>query len=173
MNLNIFFIIISSGLLMIYFLFKPLIIKEQKFTDVALFNIFSFTMYELNNKGLITLMSGTEAIRYSNRYTVKQIDYTDNSKNYIANMKSNNGIYKNEIVTLDGDVIYYREDGLTFETQKAVYNKKTSIAQADGKYILYQNSDRVVGVQLKYNNLLKQVSSKDVTAKYQLIEEHK
>ncbi|QOY53576.1 LPS export ABC transporter periplasmic protein LptC [Candidatus Sulfurimonas marisnigri] len=173
MNLNIFFIIVSAGLLMIYFLFKPLSIKEQKFTDVPLFNIFSFTMYELNNKGLITLMSGTEATRYTNRYVVNLIDYTDNSKNYIANMKANSGIYKNEIVTLEGDVVYYREDGLTFETQKAVYNKKTSITNADGKYLLYQNSDRVIGTQLKYNNLLEQVSSKDVVAKYQLKEEHK
>lgn len=155
---------------MILLLFKPLNFKQQTFVDVPLFSLTSFTMYELNAKGLITLMSGDEAVRYADRYTVKLIDYTDNSQEYIANMKANNGIYKDEIVYLDGDVVYYREDGLTFETQKAVYNKKTSIAQADGSYVIYMDKNRVIGKELKYNNSLEKVSSKDVTAKYQLKE---
>jgi LPS export ABC transporter protein LptC len=170
MNINFFFIVISSILLMILLLFKPLDFKQQAFVDVPMFSLSSFTMYELNNKGLITLMIGDEAVRYADRYTVKLIDYTDSSKDYIANMKANNGVYKDDIVYLDGDVVYYREDGLTFETQKAVYNKKSSIAQADGKYVFYMEKNRVIGRELKYNNSLERVQSKDVIAKYQLKE---
>ena len=170
MNINIFFLAISSFLLVILFAFKPLDIKQQKFVDVPQFNILSFKMHELDTKGLVTLMSGTEGTKYSNRYVVKNIDYTDNSKEYIANMKADDGIYKEEIVTLTGNVVYFREDGLTFKTNKATYNKKTSISRANGKYVLYQNKNKVVGKKLKYNNNKDKISSQDVTAKYQLIE---
>jgi len=153
---------------MILFLFKPLEIKEQSFVDVPLFSISSFTMYEFDTRGLITLMNGDKATRYKDRYAVEKIDYTDSSKDYIANMKSDNGIYKNEIVYLDGNIVYVREDGLTFETQKATYNKKTSLAVADGNFVLYQGENRVSGNALKYNSSSEKIESKNVSAKYNL-----
>jgi LPS export ABC transporter protein LptC len=170
MNINYFFIAASACLFMILFLFKPLEIKEQLFVDVPLFSISSFTMYEFDTKGLITLMNGDKATRYKDRYSVEKIDYTDSSKDYIANMKSDNGIYKNEIVYLDGNIVYVREDGLTFETQKATYNKKTSLAVADGDFVLYQEKNRVTGNALKYNSSSEKIESKNVTVKYNLKE---
>lgn len=168
MKMNIFFILISSVLLSIFVLFKPIDIQQQKFEDVPLFNISSFIIYELDKHGLSSLTSGVEAARYADRYTVKFMDYTDNTKKYIANMKANDGIYKNNIIYLFGDVVYFREDGLTFETQKAVYNKKTTIAQADGDYVLYEGTNKVVGKKLIHNNSLDTIQSKDVVVKYQL-----
>ena len=173
MNINIFFTIASAILLIILFAFEPLDIKQKKFKDVPLFSITSFTMHELNQEGLITLMSGTKAVRYKDRYTIDVMDYTDNSKEYIANMKANKGVYKNEIVNLDGDVVYFREDGLTFETQHAVYNKKTTVARADGDYVLYRGNNKVIGNKLQYNNSKQRVKSKNVVAKYQIKESKK
>jgi len=154
----------------IYFLFKPLDIKQQKFVDVPLFELQKFTMYELNPTGLETIMLGSTATRYKNRYTVKNIDYTDNSKEYIANMKANNGLYKNEFVTLTGDVKYVREDGLTFKTQKVTYNKKTSEAISNVNYVAYLDKNILHGSYIKYNNLKNKIYSKNVIAKYQLTE---
>ncbi|SMP88921.1 Lipopolysaccharide-assembly, LptC-related, partial [Epsilonproteobacteria bacterium SCGC AD-308-P11] len=119
MNINIIFIIISIGLMMIFFLFKPMHIKQQEFVDVPLFELSSFSLYELNKKGLNNTMIGTKGTRYSDRYTVENIDYTDNSEKFIANMKADNGIYKDDIVYLEGNVTYTREDGLVFFTQSA------------------------------------------------------
>lgn len=154
---------------MVYFFFKPLNIKEQKFVDVPLFEISSFTMYEMDKVGLKTIMMGSSAVKYNDeRYVVKDMDYTDNAKAYKANMKADNGIYKEDLVKLNGNVIYVREDGLTFETQSVLYNTKTSIAISDTNYTSYKNNNIVTGSYIKYDNINNVVESKDVVATYHL-----
>jgi LPS export ABC transporter protein LptC len=153
---------------MIYFFFKPLKIKEQEFIDVPLFELSSFTLYELNRERLETIMHGTKTVRYSNRYTVKDVNYTDNSKEYIANMRANDATYQDDIIKLNGNVVYKREDGLSFETKKVVYNKKTNIAYTDDNYISYFEGNTIKGSSLEYNNLTKQTDSTYVNVTYNL-----
>jgi len=154
--------------MMIFFLFKPLNIKEQKFTDVPLFEISTFTLLEFSDKGLITLMKGSNAIRYSNRYKVTDVDFTDNAKEYRANMKADHGLYKNEVIDLKGDVLYTREDGLTFESETANYDKKTKVAHTNSNYVSYLDKNRATGSSLTYNNLSKKIESKNIIVNYQL-----
>ncbi|WP_373035365.1 LPS export ABC transporter periplasmic protein LptC [Sulfurimonas sp.] len=172
MNINVFFVGISLALLMIFIGFKPLDIKQQEFVDIPLFQLEDFTLHELNEKGLITLMKGTKATRYANRYKVANMNYTDNSKEFVANMKSDDGVYKDkeEVIDLKGNVLYNREDGLIFESDEASYNKKTSIAKTNKNYVIYRDANRVVGTSLIYNNSLNRVKSKNVVAKYQIKE---
>lgn len=145
-------------------------IKKQNFDDVPLFELTSFTLHELDRAGLQTIMIGESAIRYEDRYTVLEIDYTDNSKEYIANMRAKHGLYKDEVVELEDNVLYSREDGLAFETSKVVYDKKTTIATADADYVSYKDKNIVNGSFVKYNNSLNRVESKNVTATYQIME---
>ncbi len=168
MNINVFFISLSLGLLMIFFLFKPLNLKQQSFVDVPLFELNDFTLHEMNLEGLVTFMNGRKAIRYSNRYVVNDINYTDNSKKYIANMKAKHGVYKDDVINLDGEIIYLREDGLTFKTNSAKYDKRTHIVEADGKYVSYRGANVISGNALKYNNLLDTIESKNVSVTYKL-----
>ncbi|ADN09195.1 LPS export ABC transporter periplasmic protein LptC [Sulfurimonas autotrophica] len=170
MNINIFLTFVISILLVIFFMFKPMDIKKQHFKDVPLFELSDFTMYELNPEGLTTILLGSKGTRYADRYTIKDMDYTDNSKKYIANMISDFGVYKNEIVKLTGHVVYVREDGLTFKSEKATYNKKTADVISNTKYIAYLNDNNVIGSYIKYNNISKKIYSKNVIAKYQLKE---
>lgn len=127
-------------------------------------------MYELDTKGLETIMIGNAATRYSNRYTIKQMDYTDNAKNYIANMKADNAVYKDELVTLDGNVTYLRDDGLTFKTQQAIYNKNTAITMSDVGYVAYLNGSVIKGSYIQYDNNKNRIFSKNVHATIQLKE---
>ena len=154
----------------IYIFFKPLNIKQHIYVDVPLFELKEFTLYELEKSGMHTMMLGSEATRYKNRYTVKDIDYTDNSKEYIANMKAKNGLYKNNLVTLRGDVTYVREDGLTFQTQEAKYNKRTTNIVSTVGYVAYLNGSTIKGTYIRYNNNKNRVFSKNVQAKIQLKE---
>ena len=145
-------------------------LKQQEFVDVPLFELSTFVIYEINKIGLDTMMIGTKAIRYTDRYSVDNINYTDNTQEYIANMKANNGIYKNDILTLTGDVLYNREDGLVMETSKAIYNKKNTITTIDNDYVSYQGNNRVIGSSAVYNNKLNKIASKNVIVKYQIKE---
>ncbi|MDQ7042326.1 MAG: LPS export ABC transporter periplasmic protein LptC, partial [Sulfurimonas sp.] len=153
-----------------YILFEPLKIKEQEFVDVPLLVMDNFVMYELRSFGLQTTMTGTKALRYSDRYIVSNINFTDNSQEYISNMQAKNGIYKNNIVDLKGDVIYTREDGLTFESDTLSYNTESSIAQTQDDYVAYRDKNSFKGASFVYNSLNNTMKSKKVIVKYQLKE---
>ena len=155
---------------MIYFLFKPLNIKQQIFEDIPQFEISSFTLYELNQDSLITIMKGDKSIRFDDRYTVSNIDYTDNSKKYIANMRANDGIYRDDIVELSGNVSYMREDGLVFKTQSATYDKKTNITHIEKEFSSQGQDYKLNGRALSYNNVLNRAVASGVAVSYQLKE---
>jgi LPS export ABC transporter protein LptC len=157
---------------MIFIGFKPLDVKQREFVDVPLFQLEDFTLYELNENGLVTLMKGSKAIRFSDRYKVTNIDYTDNSKVFIANMRADDGLYRDleDIIDLKGNVVYNREDGLIFESDEATYNQKSAIAHTNKDYVIYRDKNIVVGKSLLYDNRLNTVKSKNVVAKYQIQE---
>ena len=144
--------------------------KKQKFIDVPLFEISNFNMYELNNEGLQGLMIGSRALRYSNRYEVTNIDYTENAKKNMSNMKAKRGLYQGEKISLFGNVSYVREDGLTFESQKMVYNKNTLLLTSNTPYLAYKEGNSIKGDSMKYSKKRKIIESKNVEATYKLQE---
>jgi len=155
---------------MIFIFFKPLDIKKQEFIDVPLLDIDKFTMYEFDTKGLQTVMIGKRTLRYSDRYTVEDIDFTDHSKDFIANMKADEGLYKGDIVDLKGNVVYYREDGLSFESPTLLYNTKTAIATTDDNFTASQGTSTMNGHTLIYNAKITKIISKNVLINYKLKE---
>ena len=128
-------------------------------------------MYELNPQGLKTFMLGSEAFRYADRYTVENIDHTDKSKAHISNMKANFGVYKNDKLDLDGNVTLVRDDGLSFETQKASYYKNKALFVTNTNYTLSQGKNIVRGTYLDHNNLTGKIHSKNINAKYYIKED--
>ena len=155
---------------MIFLFFKPLDIKKQEFIDVPFFSIDTFTMYEINTEGLQTIMIGEEALRYSDRYTVENIDFTDISRDFISHMKADKGLYKGDIVDLKGNVFYSREDGLAFESPTLLYNTKTAIVTTDDNFVAHQGVSTMDGHTLKYDSNLNKMYSKNVLIKYKLKE---
>jgi len=155
---------------MIFIFFQPLKLKEQSFGDVPQLELEQFTMYEFTPYGLKTLMFGESGTKYDERFIVKKMDYTDKSQDYIANMKADDGLYKNELVTLSGHVMYSRSNGFVFNTEKLTYNKKTSEAISNVGYTAYMGDNIVRGSYIRYNNALNKVYSKQIDATYQLQE---
>ena len=170
MNINLFFSAIIVSLFAIFFFFKPLNIKKQDFGEIAVFELDDFELIELNEKGLTTIMLGTQGVKYTNRYIVYNINYTDNTKKYLANMTADKGIYKGKIIDLDKNIKYNREDGISFSTQEAIYNKKTNIVHSPSEYIAYLGKNKMTGSSIEYNNVLDTVKSSKVTVNYKLKE---
>ena len=158
---------------MIYFLFEPMDLKQSDDKEMPQFSLDTFTLYELDKKGLLAKMDGTDAFRYDNRYVVNNIDYTDSSKDLLTNMKAKNGVYKNDVVYLSGDVKLYRDDGLRFFSQKLTYNKIKDTARTDVKYVAYMGENYITGDKVLLNNKKNTVSSKHIYAVYNLEEEKK
>lgn len=170
MNISIFFSAIIFAMFLILVLFKPLNIKQQDFGEIPIFELTNFKVMELDEKGLTTVMNGDKGIRYKDRYVVNNIDYTDNTKKYLANMKANKGIYKDDIIDLEGNLVYVREDGISFSTQKAIYNKETNIVVSSTNYIANIGQNEVTGSYIEYNNALETMKSQNVTVNYKLKE---
>jgi LPS export ABC transporter protein LptC len=156
--------------MMIFLFFKPLEIKKQEFVDVPLLNIDKFTMYEFNREGLQTVMKGEETLRYSDRYTVSDINFTDYSEDFKANMSAKEGLYKGNTVNLEGNVTYHREDGLAFKSKTLLYNTKTAIAVTNDKYIANFGVSTMQGETLNYNSKSNKIKSKNVSINYKLNE---
>ncbi len=166
MNINYFFSFISLILLMIYIFFDPMEIKQINSKEIPLFSLDNFTLHELDTHGLTTLMNGSKGKRYSDRYDVSNIDYTDNSKEFISNMKAKHGLYQKEVVYLNGDVFFTRVDGLRYFSQKAVYNKKTEIVLSDVEYVALMGMSQLSGNTLQIDNKNKTMRSKNIYAIY-------
>ena len=168
MNINIFFVLIISGLLAIFFLFEPIKIKKSEAKETPLLQLGEFELSELNHQGLKSIMKGSSGLRYKDRYIVDNLDYTENENEYRSNIKAKNGIHKGVLLNLSGNVVYTRVDGLSFKSQKASYNQKTKIVISPTKYISYMGDNEVRGSYVKYNNITQIVKSKNVTVKYNL-----
>ncbi len=153
---------------MIFVSFKPIdaINTKSKNVDIALVEIKSFIMYELNKKGMISITHGSKSHRYLKYSTIKDLNYTDNSNKFMANIKAKDALYKNDIINLSGDVVYNREDNLVFKSQEAIYNQIENTISTTKKYILYQNKNIVKGSSLQFNNISGKIKSKNVVATY-------
>jgi len=170
MNINLFFFFVLALIISIYIFFKPLALKEQTFTEMPIFELREFTLHELNTTALTTYMYGATALKYKDRYEVNNFFFIDNAKKYIAKMKADKGIYNDPIVTLHGDIEFVQKDGITFQTQDAIYDKRTKLLRAKGKYLLFKDKNKIIGRDLYYYNEKNIVQSKDIEATYQLKE---
>jgi hypothetical protein len=143
-------------------------LKKTEDKEISQFSLEYFTLYELSKDGLISKMSGDDGIRYTNRYVVSKMDYTDNSKELISNMTAKSGIYKQNIVYLSGDVAFKRDDGLRFFSQKVVYNKTKDIVSSDVDYIAYMGENYLFGKSVVFDNKKSTMKSKNINAVYNL-----
>ena len=167
MNINILIFIIGVALGSIYLFFKPLDIKQvDTKKDIPLFEVNDFTMYDISKEKVVDISTGKKAFRYKDRYKLNDFALTDNSNEYLVAISANEGLYKNEIITLEGDVVYSQSDGLEFKSQKVFYNRKKGYLETKVPYIATQGESRVVGSYLYHDINKKITKSKNVDAIY-------
>jgi len=170
MNINFFIIFLLTGLMMIFIFFKPMKLKENKNIEIANIEAHAFIIHELDTEGLSRVIKGSKAFIYKDRYNILDVEYTDATKRQISNLKAKNGIYKNNIINLFGNVKYTRGDGLVLKSKSLSYNEKTSVLKTNDKYIMYKNESKVLGTSFELNNDLNKIISKNVQVIYQIEE---
>ncbi len=170
-NANYFFILITILLASILLLFKPTPVTNtiEDNVEVAELELRNFTFYELGIDGLKEIMIGRYGFRYGDRIEIEDIDYTNSSQDHRNNMQADFGIYNNKnLITLEGNVRYYREDGLKFRSDLAVINKNDESITVVGPFTMERNTDKAHGTDLFYDSKNGITKAKDVTAFYTL-----
>ncbi|MGB5965420.1 MAG: LPS export ABC transporter periplasmic protein LptC [Sulfurimonadaceae bacterium] len=170
---NYFFIAVALILAAILLFFQPVPIKNtmKDNVEVAELELRNFTLYELGVDGLKDIMIGHYGFRYGDRIEVEEIDYTDNTGTLRNNLQADFGVYNNkDLITLEGNVRYYREDGMQFRTNKAVINQIDESITAIGPFTMDKQTDNVVGTDLFYDSKNGLIKAKDVTGFFTLTE---
>lgn len=166
---NYFFITVAFVLAAILYFFKPMEIEERIDKEVAQLELRNFTLYELDVDGLKDIMIGRDGLRFDDRIEIKDIDYTDSTRSLQNNIQADFGRYNNkDIITLEGNVRYYREDGLTFRSDQAVIHQKEETIDVAGPFTLNKNGESAVGTNLFYDSKNGLSKAKNVTGIFEL-----
>jgi len=168
---NTFFIVIALILASILIFIRPQELQESNHSneDIAEMELRNFTLYELDTTGLKNIMLGKYGFQYKDRIEVEEIDYTDSTRNLRNNILADYGVYNNvDIITLEGNVRYYREDGMILTTEKAVINQEKETILTPGPFKIEQNDDNVVGNKLYYDRKVGLTNANTVTGYFTL-----
>lgn len=149
------------------FLFlKPQEYKRPSDEKIPQLEIEDFTLYELDKEGVQSVVSGTLGRQYISYYEVQNAHYIENKNKFGQHLYADKGRFEKEIAYLDENVRYFREDGLSFESDHAVYNTKEELLYVPEKFIFTQNENIVYGTELHYNSVTGEVLAQDVDASY-------
>lgn len=168
MSINLFFVLILSLLVGMFGYFKPAILQEQAQNEVPKFELESFVIYEISSLGIDRFFEGEHGKRFEDRYEVSSAKFSNNSKNLFESIRSNEALYKDKVIFLEGNVHYVREDGLQFHSAEGKYDTVNSLVSTRGSFVITQNSNRVNGTQLQLNTKSHTVSANAVSGSYQL-----
>lgn len=168
MSINRFFILISAFLVGIFMYYKPMKISDAPQKETPKFALENFIIYEMTTKGVGRFFEGKEGERYEDRYEVSSAKFSDNSKKLFESIRSDHARYKEDVIYLNGNVHYVRADGLEFRSNEGTYDKKRSLVQTQGDFIITQNANRIDGTKLRYNTASDTVSANQIRGSYDI-----
>ncbi|RLA71689.1 MAG: hypothetical protein DRG24_04890 [Epsilonproteobacteria bacterium] len=170
MNINYFVLFIILVLGAIYLLFQPIDVKLSPHKEIAQLELNQFVVHEYDTVRLNIVLSGNEGKRYGDRYEIKDVNFTNNTDDYVENMTSDYGLYKGTLITLRRNVHYRRNDGSNFIAEHVVYDENRSQARTIGPFKLWKGHDSIEGNDLHYNSQSGETSAKTITGIYLLKE---
>ncbi len=168
MKLTHFFIILLLFSVSLFVLLKPNAYIKNTDGKTAQLEIEDFTIYELNTKGVKSVLSGTLGRQFNTHYEVENAHYVENKKELSEHLYADRGKFEKDIAYLDDNVRYFREDGLSFESDHAIYNTKKELLYVPENFILTQNENIVYGQELHYDTVSGELSAQKVDANYYL-----
>ncbi len=147
--------------------FEPHERQKQEVREVPLFELDQFVIYEINRFKIERFFQGVQGKRFIDRYEISDAKFTNNSKIMSESIHSDNALYKENLILLDGNVHYVREDGFQFRSSEGSYDQNSSRIQTQGAFLLTKDGNKVEGSHLDYNVNLDTVSADKVRGSYQ------
>lgn len=173
MSIERFFVFIALMLFGIFTYFKPIDHPVGSDEETPKFSLEHFVIYEITASGVGRFFQGEQGDRYEDRYEVASAKFSDNSKKLFESIRSDRARYQDDVIYLDGNVHYARADGLEFRSQEGVYDKKASLVQTQGDFVITQHAHRIDGTRLRYNTSADTVSADKIRGTYELNKESK
>lgn len=168
MSINLFFVFLLGLLIGMYSYFTPDYKALQDNRNIPKIELIDFTLYEISHKRIDHILEGKEGKKFDDYYVITSAKFGDNTKNLFQTIRSDNADYRNDIIKVDGNVHYVREDGLEFRSNEGIYNTKESLIQTKGPFVITQNANRIDGTALNYNTEHDTVSANKIRGSYQI-----
>jgi hypothetical protein len=150
----------------VFTLLKPSKYEAKNTRNVPQLEIEDFTLYTINKTGVDNVVSGTMGRQFSAYYTVENAHYIENKNKLGEHLYADQGKFQSDVAYLDKNVRYFREDGLSFESDHAVYNTKKEKLYVPKNFVLTQNENVVYGTELHYNAKSGEIKAQEVDANY-------
>ncbi|MDF1880570.1 hypothetical protein JHD50_04515 [Sulfurimonas sp. MAG313] len=170
MKVTHFFIFLFIFSISLFVLLKPTANIQKIQGNIAQLEIEDFTLYKMDKTGVLSVVSGSMGRQYIDHYEIQNVHYIENKNQVGEHLYSDNGVFKGNIAYLDTNVRYFKEDGLSFESNHAIYNTKNSYLYIPDSFTLTQNQNVVYGHELHYDSVSGQIKAEKINANYDIEE---
>ncbi len=153
--LTIAIIGIISGALMLKLRNIP--VPTQVFTKEVEFT--NTTLIEVDTENLKSRVYTTYGVRDKDVLTLDNIVYLGDT---IESLSANKARLKGDFLHLDGNVVLQEKGGYKYETQHAIYNKKTEILNITSPFTGVRGQNMIEGESMEYDTRKKKATGTTV-----------
>jgi len=152
---------------------RPEAVVKSDDKEIAQLELEDFMVYEMDKNGVTSVVSGSSGKQFTKYYEVENAHYIENKNQLGEHLYADKARFENDIAYLDDNVRYFREDGLSFESDKAIYNTKKEHLFVPDKFVLTQNENVIYGKKLNYHSKTGKIKAQKIDANYYIEEETK
>ncbi len=173
MKLTHFFVVMLVLSLALFVFLKPEASNIPTGKEIAQLEIEDFIVYKIDKTGVTSVVSGTVGKQFTAYYEVENAHYIENKNKLGEHLYADYARFEKDIAYLSDNVRYFREDGLSFESDKAVYNTKEEKLYVPKNFVLTQNENVIYGKELHYNSKTGKIDAEKIDASYYIDEKTK
>jgi lipopolysaccharide assembly outer membrane protein LptD (OstA) len=163
MVLRIEYILIISLLVLSFFIFekepKNIRFRESNCSKELLFE--ELYLLDINQSGVLNQLKATKIIKYKEYFEAENIDII-HQKIYHAIAKK--AIYKDKIVSMEGNITLKKDNYLEFKSDDLIYKMRDKTIYVKNSFAMEINGSNIYGSNLTYNMNQDSISADNINA---------
>jgi len=164
MAIRIEYILLISLAILSFFIFtkKPdnINIKESNCSKEFLFE--ELHLFDINESGISNELLATKIVKYKEYFEANNIDIIHQK---IYNIKAQKAIYKDDLLSIENNITFRKDDTMSFKTDSLIYKKDKKLLYTDGNFTMDLNGSIIKGKNLKYSLKDSQIWADNIRAK--------